>query len=218
MRAISAKSSSRPIRIATSPPFECEVDKTVRQPQAEGQRLQGGFRVKPHSAHEEGWRASLQFYRLEDSLTGDFLFGSRFTETDICLFVTLIGFDAAYHGLFKTNLGRIADYPHLLSYRERVPRLPGLRETVNIDHIKADYYLIKAQNPSRMRPFGADHVIQLLAPSNDRALPTTDLPAREAAVERLYVGSAGRVGTGGISAGCCEFKTNPSRPSSKVDC
>ena len=100
--------------------------------------------------------------QLEHRLTADYLFGPRFTETDIRLFVTLIRFDAAYHGLFKTNLRRIADYPRLSAYMERVLRLPGLRETVNLDHIKAGYYSIKALNPSGIVPVGPDHVIHLL--------------------------------------------------------
>lgn len=101
--------------------------------------------------------------RLEGRLDGDFLFGDRFTETDIRLFVTLIRFDAAYHGLFKTNLRRIADYPRLQAYMERVLRLPGVAETVDIDHIKAGYYSIKALNPSGIVPVGPEHVLRLIA-------------------------------------------------------
>ncbi len=100
--------------------------------------------------------------QLEDRLTGDYLFDDRFTEADIRLFVTLIRFDAAYHGLFKTNLRRISDYPRLSAYMARVLRLPGVRDTVNLDHIKAGYYSIKALNPSGIVPAGPDHVITLL--------------------------------------------------------
>lgn len=85
-----------------------------------------------------------------------FLFGDRFVETDIRLFVTLVRFDAAYHGLFKTNLKRIADYPALQAYMHRVLALAGVRETVNIDHIKQGYYSIKALNPSGIVPRGPD--------------------------------------------------------------
>ena len=99
---------------------------------------------------------------LEGRLTGAYLFGDRVTETDIRTFVTLIRFDAAYHGLFKVNRRQIADYPRLLAYMERILRLPGVRETVSLDHIKAGHYSIKALNPAGIVPVGPDHVTTLL--------------------------------------------------------
>lgn len=85
-----------------------------------------------------------------------FLLGDRFTEADIRLFVTLVRFDAAYHGLFKCNLRRIADYPGLSAYLARILAIPGVRETVDIDHIKRGYYSIKALNPTGIMPMGPE--------------------------------------------------------------
>ncbi|GAA6148941.1 glutathione S-transferase family protein [Pseudooceanicola nitratireducens] len=99
--------------------------------------------------------------RLEDRLTGDYLFGGRLTETDIRTFVTLIRFDAAYHGIFKTNRQQIADYPRLQAYMERIYHLPGVSETVNMDHITRGYYSIKALNPNGIRPTGPAHIAAL---------------------------------------------------------
>ena len=87
-----------------------------------------------------------------------YLLGDRLTETDIRLFVTLIRFDVAYHGIFKTNLRRIIDYGGLQSYMERILHLPGVAETVNIDHIRAGYYSIKALNPTGIVPAGPESV------------------------------------------------------------
>ncbi len=55
-----------------------------------------------------------------------FLFGNEIVETDLRLFVTLVRFDVAYHGLFKCNLKRLRDYPALMRYVRRVHTLPGV--------------------------------------------------------------------------------------------
>lgn len=99
---------------------------------------------------------------LEARLTGDYLFDERLTETDIRTFVTLIRFDAAYHGLFKANRRQIKDYPHLSAYMERILKLPGIRATVNLDHIVRGYYSIKALNPTSIVPVGPAHVAEML--------------------------------------------------------
>ncbi len=85
-----------------------------------------------------------------------FLLGERISEADVRLFVTLVRFDPAYHGLFKCNLRRIADYAALSRYLERVLAIPGVRDTVDIDHIKHGYYSIKALNPTRIVPLGPE--------------------------------------------------------------
>lgn len=110
-------------------------------------------------AYEEAFRdVFAQLKELEDRLSDGrrYLFGDRLTETDVRLFVTLVRFDAAYFGLFKCNLHRIADYPALQGYMMRVLDVPGVRDTVSIDHIKRGYYSIKALNPTRIVPVGPD--------------------------------------------------------------
>lgn len=86
-----------------------------------------------------------------------FLFGDRLVETDWRLFVTLVRFDAVYHGHFKCNLRRIADYPHLFGYLKDLYQYDGIAETVNFDHIKRHYYITHDDiNPTGIVPLGPD--------------------------------------------------------------
>ncbi len=86
----------------------------------------------------------------------EYALGTLLTESDIRLFVTLVRFDVAYVGLFKTNLKMIKDYPHLSSYLKRLLQIKAFANNTYIDHIKAGYYSIKALNPSQIVPAGPD--------------------------------------------------------------
>ena len=85
----------------------------------------------------------------------DFLCGAVLTEADIRLFTTLMRFDAVYFGHFKCNLKRIADYPALSRYAKRLYQLPGIAQTVRLDHIQQHYYWSHTSiNPYRIVPKG----------------------------------------------------------------
>lgn len=87
--------------------------------------------------------------------TRRYLFGGEFVETDWRLFVTLIRFDAVYHGHFKCNLKRMVDYPHLFGYLRDLYQTDGIAATVNLDHIKRHYYLTHHEiNPTGIVPLG----------------------------------------------------------------
>lgn len=93
--------------------------------------------------------------QIETELEGrGFLFADHPTESDIRLFVTLVRFDVAYHGLFKCNLRRLSDYANLQSFCRRMFDWPGVAETVNFDHIKRGYYSIASLNPTGIVPLG----------------------------------------------------------------
>jgi putative glutathione S-transferase len=86
----------------------------------------------------------------------NYIFGNNLTETDIRVFVTLIRFDVAYFGLFKCNRNQVSDMPNLYRYMKRIYDLGGIKNTVNIDHIKQGYYSIKTLNPTGIVPVGPE--------------------------------------------------------------
>jgi putative glutathione S-transferase len=84
-----------------------------------------------------------------------YLAGEQVTEADWRLFTTLVRFDAVYHGHFKCNLRRIVDYPNLGNYLRDLYQVPGIAETVVMDHIKRHYYgSHRTLNPSGIVPLG----------------------------------------------------------------
>jgi len=118
---------------------------------------QAGFATNQFSYEEAVEKVFKSLVYLEQHLQGrTFLVGEQVTEADIRAFVTLIRFDIAYYGLFKTNLAQIGDYPNVLAYMKRLYCYPGISETVNFDHIKQGYYSIKAINPLGIVPRGPD--------------------------------------------------------------
>lgn len=84
-----------------------------------------------------------------------FLAGREPTEADWRLFTTLVRFDAVYVGHFKCNRNRIEDFPNLSRYLRTLHRVPGIAQTVDMDHIKRHYYMSHPHiNPTRVVPVG----------------------------------------------------------------
>ncbi len=84
-----------------------------------------------------------------------YLCGSRITEADWRLFTTLVRFDPVYNGHFKCNIRRLLDYPNLWAFTRELYQWPGVRETVNFEHIKRHYYTShETINPTRIVPVG----------------------------------------------------------------
>ncbi|MBU2033161.1 MAG: glutathione S-transferase family protein, partial [Alphaproteobacteria bacterium] len=98
---------------------------------------------------------------LEERLEGkDWLVGGQLTEADIRLWTTLIRFDPVYHGHFKCNLRRIADYPNLAAFTRRLYDLDGIAETVNFHLIRHHYYESHDHiNPTGVVPAGPDPLV-----------------------------------------------------------
>ncbi len=93
---------------------------------------------------------------LDKSLaTQRYLCGEALTLADVRLFTTLIRFDVAYHGIFKCNRRRIADYPNLSGYLADIYQLPGIADTCDIDAVKRDYFgNLFPLNPGGIVPIG----------------------------------------------------------------
>jgi putative glutathione S-transferase len=117
-----------------------------------------GFATSQSAYEKAAYRVFETLDRLEERLAHRrYLITAHPVETDWKLFVTLIRFDAVYHGHFKCNLRRIVDYPNLRGYLRDLYQVDGIARTVNFDHIKRHYYMTHAEiNPTRIVPVGPD--------------------------------------------------------------
>jgi putative glutathione S-transferase len=111
------------------------------------------------AAYEEAFAALFESLDWLEGILGEtpYLAGAEITEADWRLFTTLVRFDAVYVGHFKCNRRRIADYPNLSHYLKALYEVPGVKETVHIDHIKTHYYWSHITiNPTRIIPLGPE--------------------------------------------------------------
>jgi putative glutathione S-transferase len=69
-----------------------------------------------------------------------YLLGNTLTEADLRLWTTLVRFDAVYVTHFKCDRKRIADYPNLDGLLRDIYQMPGVAETVHMDHIRTHYF------------------------------------------------------------------------------
>jgi glutathionyl-hydroquinone reductase len=131
------------------------------------------------TAYEDAFRALFNTLDELDARLDEqrFLLGDPLTEADWRLFTTLVRFDAVYVGHFKCNRRRIADYPNLSGYLRDLFQVPGVKETVNFEHIKQHYYFSHGQiNPTRIVPLGP--LLILDAPHDRDRFRGTNIPAR----------------------------------------
>jgi len=137
-----------------------------------------GF-ARTQEAYEEAFRALFNTLDELDTRLDEqrFLCGDRLTEADWRLFTTLIRFDAVYYSHFKCNRRRIGDYPNLSHYVRDLFQMPGVKDTVDLEHTKQHYYYSHASiNPTRIVPLGPLMIID--APHNRDRLRGTGIPTR----------------------------------------
>jgi putative glutathione S-transferase len=86
-----------------------------------------------------------------------YLVGETLTEADWRLFTTLLRFDPVYVGHFKCNIKRLVDYPNLWAYTRELYQVPGVADTIHLDHIKEHYFRSHGSiNPSGVVPVGPE--------------------------------------------------------------
>jgi glutathionyl-hydroquinone reductase len=115
-----------------------------------------GF-ARSQDAYEEAFLSLFAALdEIEERLSRQrYLVGRGLTEADWRLFTTLVRFDAVYYSHFKCNLRRIIDYPNISNYLRELYQIPGIADTVNMDHIKRHYYgSHRHLNPSGIVPLG----------------------------------------------------------------
>jgi len=117
-----------------------------------------GFATRANAYEQAVSQLFASLDSLELRLTGKrYLLGNALTEADWRLFTTLVRFDAVYFGHFKCNIRSIADYPALSGFMRELYQIPGIADTVNMNHIKHHYYASHLNiNPTGIVPVGPE--------------------------------------------------------------
>ena len=119
---------------------------------------QAGFASTQEAYNRAYDRLFTTLDELEERLSKQrYLVGEEITEADWRLFTTLVRFDAVYYSHFKTNKKRLVDYPNLWAYTRELYQIPGVADTVNMDHIKQHYFgSHRSINPAGIVPKGPE--------------------------------------------------------------
>jgi putative glutathione S-transferase len=117
-----------------------------------------GF-AKGQKSYERAYAAL--FARLDELserlATQRYLVGDTITEADVRLWVTLVRFDAAYHGHFKCNRQKLTEMPVLWAYSRDLFQTAGFGDTIDFEQIKQHYYGVHTGiNPTGIVPVGPD--------------------------------------------------------------
>lgn len=130
-----------------------------------------GF-AKSQQAYNEAVKKVFHCLDTMEAWLGErrYLAGARLTEADWRAFPTLLRFDLVYYSHFKCNLRRIQDYPNLLNYLRELYQWPGIKETCDLEKMKAGYYSQLHINPTGIVPLGPS-MAHLEEPHDRQCLP-----------------------------------------------
>jgi len=106
--------------------------------------------------------------RLDKILSkSKYLTGNTVTEADIRLFQTLVRYDEVYVVYFKTNTHLIRDFDSIRNYVRDIYQLPGMKDSILMDHIKMHYFTAHPSlNPYSIIPKGPNVLEDLSKPHN----------------------------------------------------
>ena len=120
-----------------------------------------GFASEQRDYEKKVARLFQSLDELDHRLTDQpFLFGAAVTESDLYLLATLVRFDTIYYPLFRCTYRRIADYPALSAYLQRLLQVDGITGTYDHALNKQHYFCsvmhvggdVLDLNPSRLVP------------------------------------------------------------------
>jgi len=154
-------------------PLRAEIDALNERiyPAVNNGVYRAGF-ATTQAAYEEAFNEVFDELKVLETRLGQsrYLAGEYLTEADWRLFTTLVRFDAVYHGHFKCNLRRIADYPSLSNWLRELYQWPDVAATVDMWHIQHHYYAShQTINPTGIVPKGP--ALDFDAPHDRERLP-----------------------------------------------